>query len=151
MSGRLIPPGRHGFDDVAPGDWIETGRHVVTAADIDGFAELSGDRFEIHMDDEAARSCGFPSRVAHGLLVLSIVDGLKNQAAAQFRAVASLGWNWSFREPVFVGDEVGATISVETRREVSKTDRGILSLAFDVTNQNGATVQSGSNLLLVCR
>ena len=123
----------------------------MTAADIDGFAELSGDRFEIHMDDDAARSRGFPSRVAHGLLVLSIVDGLKNRAAAQFRPVASLGWNWSFREPVFVGDEVGATMAVETRREVSKSDRGIISLAIDVTNQNGTTVQSGSNLLLVYR
>lgn len=151
MTGRPLPPGRHGFDDIAPGDWIETGGHVVTAADIEGFAELSGDRFEIHMDDEAARSRGFPSRVAHGLLVLSIVDGLKNRAAAQFRAVASIGWNWSFREPVFVGDEVGATIAVETRREVSRPDRGILSLGFDIGNQNGTTVQSGSNLLLVYR
>ena len=151
MSGRLLPPGRHGFDDVAPGDRIETGRQTVTGADIDAFAELSGDRFEIHMDDDAARSCDFRSRVACGLLVLSLVDGLKNRASAQFRPVASLGWNRSFRKPVFVGDEVGATITGESPREVSKPDRGILALDFDVTNQRGTTVQSGSNLLLVYR
>lgn len=91
MSGRPRAPGRCGLDDVAPGDRIETGRHAETAAGIDGFAQLSGDRFEIRMDDRTARSRGFPSRAAHGPLVLSIVDGLKNRAAAQFRLAASLG------------------------------------------------------------
>ncbi|WP_363262176.1 MaoC/PaaZ C-terminal domain-containing protein [Mesorhizobium sp.] len=44
------------------------------------------DRFEIHMSDEAALRHGFPASVAHGLLVLSLVDGLKNNAVARFRA-----------------------------------------------------------------
>ena len=151
MTGRLLPAGHYGVDDVAPGDRIETGQHIVTAADIDGFANLSGDRFEIHMDDAAARVHGFPGRVAHGLLVLSLVDGLKNRAAARFRAIASLGWDWSFRGPVFIGDEIGATITVADKRGVTKPDRGILTLCFDVTNQNGETVQRGTNLLLAYR
>ncbi|MDJ0629423.1 MAG: MaoC family dehydratase [Rhodobacter sp.] len=148
---RLLPPGRYGCDAVAPEDRIETGRHTVTAAEIDGFAALSGDRFEIHMSDTAAKSHGFPGRVAHGLLVLSLVDGLKNRAPAQLKAIASLGWDWSFRRPVFIGDEIGATITVEAKRTVTKPDRGILTLAFDVTNQRGETVQSGTNLLLAYR
>jgi 3-hydroxybutyryl-CoA dehydratase len=148
---RYLEPGRYGFDGVAQEDRIRTDRHTLSAEDIDDFAELSGDRFEIHMNDDAARSHGFPCRVAHGLLVLSLVDGLKNQAPAQFRAIASLGWNWSFRRPVFVGDEIGVTITVQSKRTVSKPDRGIIGLAFDVTNQNGETVQEGTNLLLVYR
>ncbi len=148
---RLLPPGRYGFDAVTPGDRIETGRHTVTAADIDGFAALSGDRFEIHMSDAAAKAHGFEARVAHGLLVLSLIDGLKNQAPAQFKAIASLGWTWSFCRPVLIGDEIGATITIAERREVTKPDRGILTLAFDVTNQHGETVQDGSNQLLAYR
>ncbi len=103
------------------------------------------------MSDTAAKSHGFPGRVAHGLLVLSLVDGLKNRAPAQLKAIASLGWDWSFRRPVFIGDEIGATITVEAKRTVTKPDRGILTLAFDVTNQRGETVQSGTNLLLAYR
>ncbi|MEM6461058.1 MAG: MaoC family dehydratase [Pseudomonadota bacterium] len=150
MSG-LLAPGRYGFDEVSTGAVVETGRRIVSAADIDSFADLSGDRFEIHMNDEAARSHGFPRRVAHGLLVLSLVDGLKNNAPAQFRAIASLGWEWSFRRPVFAGDEIRVTITVESKRGVSKPDRGILGLVFEVTNQTGETVQEGKNLLLAYR
>lgn len=147
----LLAPGRYGFDAVALGDVIEAGRRAVTAKDIDAFAALSGDRFEIHMDDDAAKSHGFPRRVAHGLLVLSMVDGLKNQADAQFRAIASLGWDWSFRRPVFVGDEIGVRIKVTDKRTVTKPDRGILTLSFNVTNQNGETIQDGTNMLLAYR
>ena len=150
MTGTLTP-GRHGFDAVAVGDVIETGRRRVSAADIDAFADLSGDRFEIHMDDEAAKAHGFSGRVAHGLLVLSIVDGLKNRADAQFRAIASLGWDWSFRRPVFIDDEIAVRIEVIDKRTVTKPDRGILTLSFNVTNQNGETVQDGTNMLLAYR
>ena len=147
----ILAHGRYGFDEVDIGDIVETGGRTVSATDIDAFADLSGDRFEIHMDDDAARSHGFPRRVAHGLLVLSLVDGLKNQAPAQFRAIASLGWDWSFRNPVFIDDEISVRITVDSKRPVSKLDRGILGLAFDVTNQNGETVQDGKNLLLAYR
>ena len=150
MSGPLAP-GRYGFDDIDVGHHLKTGQRRVTAADIDAFAALSGDRFEIHMDDDAARTHGFPGRVAHGLLVLSLVDGLKNQAAAQFRGIASLGWDWSFRRPVLVGDVIGARIEVTGKRPVSKPDRGILTLSFRVANQRGETVHDGTNLLLVYR
>lgn len=130
---------------------VKTDRHRITAADIDAFAALSGDRFEIHLDDDAARKHGFPGRVAHGLLVLSLIDGLKNQAPTQFRAIASLAWDWSFRRPVFVGDEIGAALTVAEKRAVRKPDRGVLTLAFEVKNQRGEVVQAGTNLLLVYR
>ena len=148
---RFLPAGRYGFDAVAPGDLIETGRVTVTAERIDTFAEMTGDRFDIHIDDDAAKARGFPGRVAHGLLVLSLIDGLKNQTPAQFDAIASLGWDWTFARPVFVGDEVRATIIVKDKRVTSKPDRGILTLDFDVTNQNGETVQRGVNRLMVFR
>ena len=148
---RFLPAGRYGFDAVAPGDLIETDRLTVTAERIDAFAEMTGDRFDIHMDDASARARGFPGRVAHGLLVLSLIDGLKNQTLAQFDAIASLGWDWTFARPVFIGDEVGARITVMDKRETSKSDRGILTLDFDVTNQAGETVQRGVNKLMVFR
>ena len=148
---RILPAGRYGFDAVAPGDLIETDRIKVTAERIDAFAEMTGDRFDIHMDEDAAQARGFPGRVAHGLLVLSLIDGLKNQTPAQFDAIASLGWDWTFARPVFIGDNVGASITVVDKRETSKPDRGILTLDFDVTNQSGETVQRGNNRLMVFR
>lgn len=149
--GRHLGPGLHGFDEIEVGDLIETGREVVTAEVIDAFAGLTGDRFEIHMDEDAAARHGFDGRVAHGLLVLSLVDGLKNRAPAQFRARASLGWEWRFAGPVLAGDEIRATIRVAAKRATSKPDLGILTLGFEVRNQRDETVQDGENRLMVWR
>lgn len=146
-----LPPGHYGYDDVSVDDQIETGSVTVSAEAIDTFANLTGDRFEIHMSNQAAIRHGFESRVAHGLLVLSLVDGLKNQAPAQFKAQASMGWDWSFRLPVIVGDAISAKIRVVEKREIRDRERGILRLEFVVTNQRTECVQKGENLLMVYR
>ena len=103
------------------------------------------------MERDAARKHGFGDRIAHGLLVLSIVDGLKNQTPAQFKARASLGWDWTFRAPVLAGDTIGGTITVHQKLETPKEDQGVLLLDFDINNQREETVQQGSNKLLVYR
>ena len=151
MTGRCLPAGRHGVDDVAIGDWIETATATITADMIDQFAALSGDHFEIHMQDSAAKAHGFKGRVAHGLLILSIVDGLKNQTDAQFKAQASLGWDWSFRAPVFLGDEISARLSVMEKTTISDPARGILTIGFEVKNQRRELVQEGQNRLMAYR
>lgn len=150
--GRTLPAGTYGFSDIQIGDRIVTPRREVAASDIDVFAELTGDRFVIHMDDAAARSYGFPARVAHGLLVLSLIDGLKNQADAQCDAVASLGWTWSFQAPVFIGDVIHAVLTIAEKRPTKKSDRAILKVDVSVTATRGdeeRVVQSGHNLLMV--
>lgn len=148
-SGRRLAAANLAYGDVAIGDWLETAERLVDAGMIESFAALTGDRFEIHMSDAAARRHGFEARVAHGLLVLSLVDGLKNQAATQFRAIASLGWKFRFEKPVFAGDRIRARIEVTGKRPTSKPDRSILVLRFSVYNQDGAIVQSGDNQLMV--
>ena len=151
MTGRCLPAGRYGVDDVAIGDWIETATATITADMIDQFAALSGDHFEIHMQDSAAKAHGFDRRVAHGLLILSMVDGLKNQTPAQFKAQASLGWDWSFRAPVLLGDEISARLSVMEKTNISDPARGILTIGFEVKNQRRELVQEGQNRLMAYR
>ena len=148
---RVLPAGRYRFDDLVLGDRIETGKITVTAAIIDAFAALTGDRFEIHMSDAGAARHGFAARVAHGLLVLSLIDGLKAQAPAQIMAIASLGWDWNFRRPVFAGDSVRTTLTIKAKRPTSRPDRGVLTLAVDVVSQSGEVVQRGTNQLMAYR
>lgn len=151
IGGRRLSGADLAYEDVRVGDWFETGERLVDAAMIDAFAKLSGDRFEIHMDADAARRHGFEARVAHGLLVLSLTDGLKNQAQARFQALASLGWSFRFEKPVLEGDTIKATITIKAMRTTSRPDRGIVTLCFSVSNQNGEVVQSGENQLMVYR
>jgi 3-hydroxybutyryl-CoA dehydratase len=147
-----LAAGKYFYDDLSVGAFFQTGRITMTESHIVAFAGMSGDFFEVHMDDRFAREQGFPGRIAHGLLGLCLVDGLKNRAEAQLQAVASLGWNdWSFKAPIIAGDSIEATISVAEMRLTSSGDRGIVYLAFEVKNQDGVTVQSGRNALLMRR
>jgi acyl dehydratase len=148
---RRLEQRSYSFDDLMPGDWFATPELTIRESHIDRFAELSGDFFEIHMSDAHAQKLGFPRRVAHGILVLALTDGLKNQSVARLDAVASLGWNWSFNKPVFVGDTIHAVVTVIDKRQTGRPDRGIARLRFDVSNQKGETVQSGTNELMMLR
>ncbi|MYF88176.1 MAG: MaoC family dehydratase [Boseongicola sp. SB0676_bin_33] len=148
---RHLPPGCHGAATLSCGDRIDCGSMTVTAEMIDAFAGMTGDRFEIHMTNEAARRHGFDARVAHGLLVLSLIDGLKNRAPAQLRARASLNWDWSFHRPVLAGDRIAVTITIAAIERARQEDQAVLALDFDVTNQHGERVQSGTNRLLAYR
>ena len=143
--------GLNWYEDVAVGDRYATGGILVTESHVLGFAGLTGDFFDLPVDEQFAQELGFPRRVAHGILGLALTDGLKNRAEARFRGVASLGWNWKFAAPIFIGDRIHAEIEVLAKRETRRPDRGILTLGFAVKNQDGVVVQHGSNELMVLR
>ena len=144
---RALPPGSYGAADLAEGDWIDCGRTVITAEEISAFADLTGDQFEIHMSDAGAQAHGFPCRVAHGLLVLARVDGMKNRAPAQIAARAALRWDWRFRRPVLAGDEIAVRITIAGITPLSREGQVELRLAFDVRNQESVLVQTGESRL----
>ena len=137
------------YEDAPIGLSFETGGMVVTESHIVQFAGLSGDLFDLHMDDEFARSLGFSGRVAHGLLGLILMDGLKNRAAQRFAAVASLSWQWNFRRPLYPGDRIHGRVSVTDRRLTKRGDRGILTLSLELRNGKDQILQDGTNLLMV--
>lgn len=139
------------FDAIAPGLVFETGGITVTEGHILAFAGLSGDFFDIHMDDDYARALGYPGRVAHGLLGLALCDGLKNRAATRFAAIVSLGWRWRFSGPILIGDRLQARVEVLSKRPTKRADRGIVTLGFLLRNQRGETAQEGENDLMVHR
>lgn len=139
------------YEDVSVGLQFATGGIDVTESHVVQFAGLSGDFFDVHMDDAFARELGFPRRVAHGILGLALIDGLKNRAGQRFAGVASLRWDWNFRGPLFIGDRLSARVEVTDKRLTTKGDRGILTLQITATNQDGTVVQEGTNLLLVRR
>ena len=137
------------YEDAPVGLSLDTEGMVVTESHVVQFAGLSGDFFALHMDDDFARSLGFKGRVAHGLLGLILVDGLKNRAAQRFHAVASLSWQWNFRKPLYPGDRIHGHLTVVDKRLTSRGDRGILTLAIELRNGKGEVLQDGTNVLMV--
>jgi 3-hydroxybutyryl-CoA dehydratase len=146
-----MEPGIYWYEDLDVGMAYRTPGIMVTEAHVVGFAGLVGDFFPLHMDDEFARELGFEGRVAHGLLGLSMTDGLKNRSEVIIKSLASLGWNWRFVAPIFVGDRIEAQVVVGDKRETKKPDRGIVFLDCTVHNQDGEIVQQGQHQLMVRR
>lgn len=147
--GRLLHAGEYGFEGIDIGDHYATSGVTVTEAHIVGFAGLTGDLFDVHMDDQFAREAGFPGRIAHGLLGLAMADGLKTRCAVRLKGIATLSWNWSFRAPLLPGDRIHAELSVLAKRLTRREDRGIVTLAMKVVNQRRETVQDGETQLLM--
>ena len=137
------------YEDAPVGLTFDTDGLVVTEAHVVQFAGLSGDFFALHMDDEFARGLGFEGRVAHGLLGLILVDGLKNRATRRFHAIASLSWQWNFRKPLYPGDRIYGRLTVSDKRLTRRGDRGLLTLTVEVRNGKGEVLQDGTNLLMV--
>lgn len=139
------------YEDLSVGSEITTDGITICDAHIVNFCGVGGDFFAVHVDDEAARALGFDRKIAHGLMIVSMVDGLKMRCAWQLQAVATLALNWNFKQPVFSGDRIYAKIRVESRRETKRHDRGIINFAFDVLNQDGACVQTGTSVTMMRR
>ncbi|MBC5765617.1 MaoC/PaaZ C-terminal domain-containing protein [Ramlibacter albus] len=148
-TGRQLPAGEYAFDQLEPGDWYETAGVTVTEAHIVGFAGLTGDLFDVHMDEQFAREAGFPGRIAHGLLGLAMADGLKTRCSVRLLGIATLGWNWSFRAALLPNDRIHARLWVVAKRTTRRGDRGIVTLGMRVVNQRGETIQDGETQLLI--
>jgi acyl dehydratase len=147
--GRLLAPGMYDLNDLEIGDHFVTSGMTVTEAHVVNYAGVSGDMYDIHLDDVAAQQAGFPGRIAHGLLGLALTDGLKTRSAVRMSALATLGWNWSFRAPLMIGDRIHVEIEVVGKRVTKRTDRGIATLRLNVLNQHRTIVREGETLLLL--
>lgn len=146
---RLLKPGLYGLNDIEAGDYYLTAGVTVTETHVVNFAGVSGDHYDIHVDDVAAQEAGFPGRIAHGLLGLSLADGLKTRCPVLLKGLATLGWNWSFRAPLMIGDRIHVDIEVIGKRLTRRPDRGIATLRLKVLNQRGEVVQEGETLMMM--
>lgn len=143
-------PGNY-FDDFNVGDEQLTPRVTVTEGHILAYAGVAGDFSPIHMDNVYAGTTEFGGRIAHGLMGLSLTDGLKVQSAT-FRDGIALSWSWAFKLPIRIGDTLQARIRIkEARPSKSKPEMGILVMAIDLVNQRDEVVQTGEHGLMVPR
>ncbi len=138
------------FEEFNIGDTIETFGRTVTEADIVNFAGLSGDFYRIHTDEEYAKKTMFGTRVAHGLLVLSIATGLAMQMGFMEGTVeAFMGLEWQFRRPVFIGDTVRVQAEVAEKKPMKRLGGGLVTLKVKVLNQKDEVVHRGTWTVLV--
>jgi len=162
VTGRWVPgaartadgghPFRKALADLRIGDTVVAGPRQVTLADIEHFAEFTGDTFYAHMDEDAARANPFfDGRVAHGYLILSFAAGLFVQPDPG-PVLANYGLeNLRFLTPVYPGDDL--TVTLTCKQIIPREDAGHGEVRWDadVTNQDGKSVATYDVLTLVAK
>ena len=138
------------WDDVAIGDEAISPTVVVTSEMIMNYADLTGDFTPVHTDENYAKTTPFGTCVAHGLLGLSMADGLKTNASLRFMPGISLGWEWKFVAPIKLNDTLSVRFRVgEKRLSKSRVSWGIVILPTELINQHNEVVQSGEHRLMI--
>ena len=128
-----------------PGDSAEISK-TIEQADIDAFADLTGDHNPVHVDEEFAKTTRFGRRIAHGMLTASLISSvLANKLPGE--GSVYLGQTLDFKAPVFPGDEITARVTVKEMRE----DKPIVKLETVCINQRDEIVIRGEATILVHR
>src|SRR5215510_5233611 len=125
------------FEDLAVGQEFTSPGRTVTEADIVLFAGLSGDYNVLHTDAEHMKASIFGERIAHGLLVLSIQQGLLGRAMPECAGASLVALKWKFRGPIKIGDTVRVRARVTATREGDKPEWGLITVERRVVNQRG--------------
>lgn len=136
-----VHPFKRNFNQLQVGDTIETASRPITLADIEHFAEFTGDNFYAHMDEAAAKANPFfPGRVAHGYLILAFAAGLfVDPAPGPLLANYGLD-NLRFLKPVSPDDVIRVRLTVKQKSPARKPEYGEVRWDVEVVNQNNEPV-----------
>ena len=117
---------------------------TIADEDVRAFAELTGDRNPVHLDEEYAASTRFGRRIAPGMLGASLISAvLANELPG--RGTVYLSQTLRFIAPVFLGDTITARVVVKSVRE----DKPVVTLETICTNERGERVVEGEAVVLV--
>lgn len=139
------------FDMIEVGTEYRSAGRTITEADIVNFAGLTGDFNALHTDELWVReNTDYPGRIAHGLLVHSVGEGLRCPQMDTWKILAFLETKREMLKPVLPGDRICQHYRVTSKRPASKDPtRGVIEVDVSILNQDGEVVQSGYNRYLI--
>lgn len=136
-----VQPNTISFEEIYEG-YEQSFKHLVTADEVDSFAQLTGDYNPVHIDPEFAKLTNFGKRVVHGMLTSSFISTIIGMR------IPGPGSLWlsqtiNFVNPTYIGDviEIKATVT-----RISRSTRTI-SLAIVIVNQNGLKLVEGDSVV----
>lgn len=126
------------FEEIAVGQTFEFGQ-LVDAQMVDSFAELSGDRNPLHVDEQYAAATDFGHRIVHGMLLASLFSKLLGMYCPGKRCLY-LSQDLKFKHPVAIGTTV-----VVKGEVVQKIDAmQVLDIKTTIEDESGTVVVSGT-------
>ncbi len=127
------------FEDFAVGAEYTTHARTVTETDIVTFVNLFGFLEPLFIDMEFVKTQSlFGTRIAPGSFTFALCEGMAIQSGLVRGGMALLGvQNMKIPAPLRCGDTVHTKVTVLSKRETSKPDRGIVTFLQQVLNHAG--------------
>lgn len=98
------------------------------------YADASGDRMPIHLDEEVARSVGLPGIIVHGLCTMAFTSWAVVQSVAGGEPTRLRRLAVRFSRPVLPGQEITTRIWKAGERD------GVVAYGFETVNGEGEIV-----------
>ena len=106
---------QHTYESIQVGDTFEWSR-TISAADVQAFADVSGDDNPLHLDPDYAATTPFGQPIVHGAFLLGIVSKVLGRDYPGHGSVA-VALSAKFLRPVTVGSEVRFEVKVAEKIE----------------------------------
>ena len=126
------------YEEFTVGETIEHDRRrTISEADNQRFCDLTMNQQPLHLDAEFAAETQFGERLVNGLYTMSLAVALTIPDTTDGTIVANLSYdNVEHPAPVFHGDTIRAQSTVTDKRETSDGERGVVTMAVEVFNQD---------------
>jgi len=133
------------YDEISIGQTADYSKQVEET-DIRMFAAVSGDVNPVHLDEAFAAGTMFGGRIAHGMLTGAVISAALAMELPGPGTIY-LGQTMRFLRPVKIGDRISVHLEVTAKRD----DKKIVTLACEVTNQEGKAVVTGEAQVMPAR
>lgn len=150
-------PGQHPFrkyyEELQVGDQLITPKRLITAEDIDSFADLSGDHFYAHLRETDFTGTMFERQVAHGYFIMSAAAGLFVDSYEKNPVLLNYGIDeLRFTKPVYPGATIYVRFTCKEKLPQDKKDetdiaRGIVKWLVEILDETDEPVVGVATIL----
>lgn len=152
-----IHPFKKYYEDLEIGDQLITEKRMITAEDINAFADLSGDHFYAHLEGTDFNGTMFERQVAHGYLLMSMAAGLFVDSYEKNPVLLNYGIDeLRFTKPVYPGSEMHIRFTCkekirQEKKEITDIDKGIVKWLVEMIDETGELTGIATILTMVAK
>lgn len=141
------------FEDYKIGEEFTIGEFVITAQDIQKFAELTYDNNPLHLDKIYAQKSGYKNVISHGLLGVSLCSGMAYKSGLFDKKVLGLiSQTMKYKKPIYINEQLSFTLKVINKKDIPNSMGGLVTLNTKLTDKNGNILILGEwNILIMKR
>ena len=116
---------------------------LVTPHMVETFAEITGDKNPVHLDEDFAKNTMFKKRIAHGILVVGYISAVLGM---EFPGPGTIYMkqDTKFMRPVYIGEEIILKITVKEKID----EKSRLIIMTQVFNEKNEIAVDGEALVL---